>query len=117
MRNKNFFYWLPRILTIIFTCFLALFALDVFIPGKTIDYYLVALFIHLIPNFILLLALFVAWKNDKLGGVIFLLIGIVTTIIFKSYSMPTSLFIVSFPILLIGILFVVNSYIKRTKIR
>lgn len=82
MKKITIFYWLPRILGIVFILFLAIFALDVFIPGKTIPYYIVALFMHLIPNFVLAGMLFIAWKNEQIGGFLFLLAALFFTFFF-----------------------------------
>ena len=52
--------WTPRVLTILFILFMAIFALDVF-GEYSFPLILVALFMHLIPNFILIGVLLVAW--------------------------------------------------------
>lgn len=61
--SEKFFYWAPRILTIGFVLFISMFALDVFseYSGHKV---LVPLFIHLIPSFVLLGALGIAWKHE-----------------------------------------------------
>jgi hypothetical protein len=68
--------WLPKLLTVIFISFLSLFSLDVFTPTASLLYIIVGLFIHNIPSLILLLALIIAWKKPKIGGVIFMILGI-----------------------------------------
>lgn len=64
-------FWTPRILTIAFILFLGLFALDVFGEGYSFFQTLTALFVHLIPNFALLLILLVAWKWEWVGALLF----------------------------------------------
>jgi len=54
--RMRFFYWLPRILAMLFIGFLSLFALDVFIPGQPLFSMIGAFLIHLIPSFILTVA-------------------------------------------------------------
>ena len=68
------FYWLPRILAILLTLFISIFALDVFgeYTGLTL---LVALVMHLVPTFIVLAATLIAWKWEIAGGIIFILLG------------------------------------------
>jgi len=107
-KKIDFFYWAPRVLAIVFICFLALFALDVFIPGKTLGYYFVAFFMHLIPNFVLAGILVVAWKHESAGGLLFLFTAIFFTLFFKTYLLLPHFIIVSFPIVLIGILFLAH---------
>ena len=64
-------FWTPRILTLAFVFFLAIFALDVFGQGLSFLEAVLALFIHLIPNFLLLAILLVAWRWEWIGAVLF----------------------------------------------
>jgi hypothetical protein len=68
-------YWAPRILTILLAVFVSLFALDVFGEGYGFLETLVALFMHLIPTFLILLALLVAWRVEWVGGILFLFVA------------------------------------------
>ena len=69
-------FWAPRILTILLAAFVSLFALDVFSEGYGFFETLAALFMHLIPTFLILLALLIAWRVEWVGGVLFLLIAV-----------------------------------------
>jgi positive regulator of sigma E activity len=95
---------LPRILAILFIVFFTIFALDVFDQ----DRWFVALLMHLIPAFTLLVLTIVAWSHEKIGGILFLLAGIVMAFFFHS---PT----IASPAFLIGGLFLVDSYIRHSK--
>jgi hypothetical protein len=112
---RNVFYWTPRILSILLISFLAIFAFDVFIPGQTVMYYVVALIIHLIPNFVLLGLLLLSWKYEKVGGILFLILGICFTLLFNTYKTPLTFMVTSLPIFLIGGLFLTHDhfYVKR----
>lgn len=112
-RTDNILFWLPRILGVVFILFLAIFALDVFIPGKTIGYYLIALFMHLIPNFILAGILLVAWRYERIGGVLFFLVAIFFTLFFRTYTVFINFLLISFPVVLIGGLFLLHSYLSK----
>ena len=104
-------FWLPRILAIFYILFLAIFALDVFIPGESIFYYIAALFMHLIPNLILTIALVIAWKKEKIGGGIFILISI-----FMFWYFHNSLWVnilIFGPVFLTGALFIYSSYQRK----
>jgi len=105
--KNNILYWLPRILGILFICFISLFSLDVFGEYKFPEI-LLALFMHLLPSIILLVVLIVAWKWEKIGGWIFVAMGIIFTIFFNTYESFSGFFLISFPILIIGILFLLN---------
>ena len=64
-------FWGPRGLSIVFILFLGLFALDVFGEGYSLSETAVALFIHLIPNLILVVILVLAWKWEWIGALLF----------------------------------------------
>lgn len=65
-------FWAPRIAGILFVLFISLFALDVFDMGLGFGDTLIALFMHLIPSFILAAAIFLAWKWEWVGAVLFI---------------------------------------------
>jgi len=117
-------YWLPRTLCIIAILFISLFALDAFAPGLTIWQQIGDFLIHLIPSFILLILLIIAWKWELIGGIIFTVIGIgLSPIVFiHNYNMNHSVWmslgiisLVTLPFALVGILFIVNHYRKRKR--
>ena len=60
--------WTPRVLSILFACFISLFALDVFVEGRPWTEILVALLIHLIPTYLLILVLVLAWRRPWIGA-------------------------------------------------
>ncbi len=116
------FYWLPRILCILAILFISLFAADAFAPGLTIWQQLGAFFIHLIPSFVLLAFLIIAWKWELIGGIIFMVIGIAfSPFIFilnynRNHSIWLSLVIilsVTFPFVVVGILFLISHRMKK----
>jgi len=61
-------HWLPRILGIMVILFISIFALDAFEPERTLWQQLGTLLIHLVPSFILLGILLIAWKWEFIGG-------------------------------------------------
>ncbi|PIR43833.1 hypothetical protein COV24_00715 [candidate division WWE3 bacterium CG10_big_fil_rev_8_21_14_0_10_32_10] len=99
------FYWLPRILSILFVAFISMFALDVF--GK--PQWFLALLIHLIPSFILCVLTFIAWKYEKIGGALFIILGFSLLV----YS-HLELFIIVIPIITLGTLFLVRPYFYKS---
>ncbi len=72
--------------------FISLFALDTFQPNLSIWQQIRAFFIHLIPSFILLALLLIAWKWENIGSILFLLIGLgfMPFIFLKNYKMNHS---------------------------
>lgn len=107
---KKFFYWLPRVLGVIYILFLTLFSFDVFDAGFNWQA-IIGFFIHSIPSLILFGLLVIAWKRPKLGGLGFLIFGLLFMIWFLSLSSDLTietfgtLLMLSAPIFLIGFLF------------
>lgn len=119
VRKKHpWIYWTPRVLTIIFILFLALFSSDVFSPGLSFWQILGGLFMHNIPSFILIIVLIIAWKHEIVGGIAFVLAGIlyIASLLMNPqlewYMLSWSLTI-SGPAFLIGVLFFVNWRLKK----
>jgi hypothetical protein len=119
------FHWLPRIICILAILFVSMFALDAFAPGLTIWQQLGAFLIHLLPSFVLLLFLVIAWKWEYLGGIIFTLIGLgLSPFIFNlnhtrnNFTVGASLGVVmmiTFPFVVVGILFIISHILKKKK--
>jgi len=116
-------HWLPRIICILAIIFVSLFAADAFDPGMTIWQQLRDFIIHLVPSFILLLFLLIAWKWEKTGGILFIIIGLALSpfIFIMNYRMNHSIWMsidiimmITFPFILTGILFLI-SYIQKKK--
>ncbi|MEK6839848.1 MAG: hypothetical protein AABX72_02825 [Nanoarchaeota archaeon] len=75
-RIGAFVYWTPRILSIIFLLFLALMSLDVFDSASGFWQIILGLFMHNIPVFVLLVILVISWNYEIVGGIAFILAGI-----------------------------------------
>jgi hypothetical protein len=118
------FHWLPRIICILAILVVSLFAADAFESGHTIWQQLSSFFMHLIPSFILLAFLLVAWKWEFIGGIIFTAIGIVMSpvIFLHNYNVNhlsiaeciRVILMITFPFIVVGILFII-SYLKKKK--
>lgn len=113
------FYWLPRIICILAIFFISMFALDSFAPGLTIWQQIGAFLMHLIPSFILLALLVVAWKWELVGGIVFSFIGLALSplVYIHNYDMNHSIgmslgiiAMITFPFVVVGILFIISYY-------
>ncbi|MFH1072982.1 MAG: hypothetical protein V1743_06145 [Nanoarchaeota archaeon] len=119
MKRKvgKFIYWTPRILSIFFILFLALFSLDVFSPGLSVWQIVLGLFMHNIPTLLLLAVLLISWKYEIVGGIAFILAGLVY--IFLTLRNPFAWYLVAWsvqiagPAFLIGILFLIGWFRKK----
>jgi hypothetical protein len=114
----KFLFWTPRILSILFILFLALFSFDVFDSQLGFWQTALALFMHNIPSLILTAVLIISWKREIVGGITFILAGLLYIVVlmmsrsFEWYMLSWSLFIAG-PAFLIGALYLVNWYKKK----
>ena len=115
-------HWLPRIICILAILFISMFALDAFDPEITIWQQLIAFIIHLIPSFILLAFLLIAWKWEYIGGLIFIIIGLVLSpfVFMHNYKMNQSIgmslaiiMALTIPFAIVGVLFLVSHFQKK----
>ena len=116
--------WTPRALGVAYVVFLSLFALDVFQEGLGVLETILALFMHLIPTFLVLLALILAWRWPGSGGLLFILIaaGLLFLIAgpgpFRLLRMNSLVYlIVAGPLYLVGGLFVLSSRFPASRLR
>ncbi len=121
-KSIKVFHWLPRIICMLAILFVSLFAADAFAPELTIWQQLGAFIIHLIPSFILLVFLIVAWKWEYIGGIIFIIIGLgLSPFVFmlnynRNHSVGMSLGIIlsiTIPFVIVGVLFIVSHFLKK----
>ncbi len=119
-------HWTPRILVILAILFVSMFALDSFSSERTFWQNAGAFLMHLVPSFVLLGILIVAWKWEKVGGIILMAVGIIFSVLVfmlnfeRNHSFWMSLLIVlmiCMPFVVAGVLFIVSDYRKRKEIR
>ena len=106
-----FLHWIPRILCILFAIFISIFAFDVFNQGTGFWKTLIALLIHLIPTFLIVIILILSWKLPWIGGFSFILLGI-GYIIWSSKTGRGSQ-IINIPLFLVGILFLASWFLRK----
>jgi len=110
---KQLLFWTPRILGILFAVFVSLFALDVFDEGYGFWKTILALLMHLIPTGIILIALTIAWRWEGVGGILFIALGVWYLIMFWGRFHWSAYMVISGPLFLIGILFLINWLYRR----
>jgi hypothetical protein len=120
--SAKILFWFPRILCILAIAFLSMFAMDSFSPDCTLWQNIMAFVIHLVPSFILIALLIVAWKWELIGGVIFTIIGLGISpfIYIHNFRMDQSagkglvaVLLVTMPFVIVGILFIVSHFMKN----
>ncbi|PIN71835.1 hypothetical protein COV21_04060 [Candidatus Woesearchaeota archaeon CG10_big_fil_rev_8_21_14_0_10_45_5] len=123
MKKKisKFIYWTPRILSIIFILFLAMFSLDIFEGNYGFWGTILGLFMHNIPTLFLLIVLLISWKHEIVGGIGFILAGIfyiawvLMNAIKKGFELYYLLWVVQISgiAFFIGIMFLVGWFKKK----
>lgn len=109
-------YWLPRILSIVLACFISVFALDVFAEHLSFLQTILALTMHLIPTFIMIAAIVIAWRWEWVGAAVFGALGAIYIAQTLPRHHPDWILIIAGPALLVAALFLAD-WIKRTEVR
>ena len=121
--SKRVLFWTPRALSIVFIAFLSLFALDVFDEHLGLWRTLLALTMHLIPSFVLIAALVLAWRWEWIGAALYAAAGLLYVGWVVSMSRPEPpamrliwILTIAGPAFVIAGLFLAN-WLKRADIR
>jgi hypothetical protein len=113
---RRLLFWTPRILCLLFAAFISLFATGVFDEGYGGWKTALALLIHLIPTWIVLAVLFLAWRREWVGGLIFVALGAAYLILAWGRFHWSAYLSISGPLFLIGVLFSL-SWLYRRELR
>ena len=107
--KKRFLFWMPRVLCILLAMFLSVFALDVFSEGYSFGETILALLIHLVPTFLVVIGLVIAWRREMVGAILFIILAVGYLVMSKGESL-----IILVPLVLVGGLFLLNwNYTER----
>jgi hypothetical protein len=107
---QQLLYWAPRALCIVFALFISLFALDVFNEGRGFWDTLLALLMHLIPTFLILIVLAISWRREWIAGILFPLLGVLYVVWAwnRPFAVWATLLLMAGPLVLTGALFMLN---------
>jgi len=109
----KWFFVLSRILGVGIILFIGIFALDVFSgEGFTIQE-LLGFLIHLIPSYILIVVLLVAWKHELLGFLLYVGLGIFYYVYTGGKEHFSAYLVISGFTALIGVLFLLDWMCQR----
>ena len=106
LSSSRVLYWAPRVLALLFIAFVSLFALDVFQEGRGFWQTILALTMHLIPSFVLLAILVVAWRWEWMGAAAFAAFAVFFYIIVRAPWWGKAMFAI--PCLVTAWLFFLN---------
>jgi hypothetical protein len=120
---KRWLFWSPRAISIAFIAFLSLFALDVFDGRLGFWGTALALTMHLIPSFFLIISLILAWRWEWIGAALYGAAGVAYVVWVISMSRPvpaamrlTWALMIAGPAFLIAGLFLAN-WLKHAEVR
>ena len=101
---STFFRWASRTLAILFALFLSVFAFSELRHGA------VAVLMQSLPALLVLLALAIAWKHERVGAAIFLALGAAYVAIAWGRFVPVTLLVIAGPLVLAGMLFFASAW-------
>ncbi len=105
---KRVLFWTPRVLCILLAMFLSVFALDVFSEGYGLWQTIGTLLLHLVPTFIMFIALVIAWRWEWVGAVLFIALALFYLVLTWGRFHWSAYLGISGPLALIGVLFLFN---------
>jgi hypothetical protein len=106
--------WTPRIGMLLFAAFISLFALDIFGQGYSLWETVVGLTMHLLPTFLLLATLALAWRWPAVGGVLVLAVAAVFLVWFgPGWAGMWFLYLLMIgPLVVTGLLFLADWWLR-----
>lgn len=106
VERRGWIYWIPRVLILVFSVLIFFFAL--FSGSEEVG--LLKNSINALPWLLLFVVVWFAWNHERIGGYLFLVFGVFTVLFFDTWKDLIVFLIVSFPIILVGALFLLNYY-------
>jgi hypothetical protein len=113
---NQFLFWTPRTICILFAVFLSLFSLDVFSESYGLWETVLALFIHLVPVYIVIIVLIIAWRWEWVGAILFFTLALFYLIMTRDRAPWSTYLMISGPLVLVGVLFLIN-WVHREELR
>jgi len=113
-RNGTLWLWAPRMLGLLVSLFVGLFALDAFSRSTSV-HALPDLAVHLAPMLVLLAVVAVSWRWPWVGGVVFTSLAAVYAYVARTHL--DWVFAISGPLLIVGLLFVWSGVLHAARLR
>lgn len=110
-------FWAPRVLGIALTMLLALLAVDVFREGYSFWETAGALLMHQLPALLVLAAVAVGWRWEWAGALMFLACAALHIVLFWAPQRWPALLIITTPLALTGVLFLLHWMLTRAELR
>lgn len=106
--GRRLLFWSPRVLCILFAVFVSLFAFDVFGQGYGFWGTIFALLMHLIPTAVIVVALLISWRWERIGAVLFVALAVFYLVLAAGKFSWLTYITMSGPLFLVGVLFFIN---------
>lgn len=116
MTGHTVLHWTPRILGILYAGLVSLFALDAWGTEAGFWRELAGFLVHLLPTYFILAALLIAWVRPRAGGLLFILLAVAMGFFFGWDNATTVLIVVFLPMVL-GLLFIAAGSMMPGKLR
>lgn len=97
---STFLKWTPRVLVLLLIGFFTVFAFD--------TQSFLAFIISMIPSFVLIAGLGIAWKHQQIGVIIFFILGILSVLLFGTLNSVPIFMALSFPLFGAATVFFIN---------
>jgi len=113
---KKIVHWAPRVLILIVAIFFFVFAL--LSGAEQYDGGLKGILMNspnALPWLVLFIIVWIAWKWEKIGGWLFILIAVIFTFFFDVYETPVLIFILIIPLWVVGILFLISNKLNKKR--
>lgn len=111
---KRWVWWAPRVLSFAFAAFLSLFALDVFGEGRDALGTIAALAVHLVPVYVVLLTLWIAWKHEWAGTIVYAMLAVAYIVMANPRFPWQTLAAISGPLFVMSALFFASWWSGRS---
>ncbi len=108
INRKKIIIWTPRVLAILYIIFITIFAFDESVIS-------LPFIVHLMPTILLALVLIFTWRKPLTAAIIFLILGFGFTLIFRTYQNLVTFLIISLPLILMGVLFLLEKLLVKRK--
>ena len=102
-----------RILSLLYAAFISIFSFDVFEEKYSFWKMILALLMHLIPTFVLLIIFWISFKKEWIAGLLYLLLGIMYILIAWGKFYWSAYVMIAGPLITIGVLFYISNFLKN----
>lgn len=112
-KYSNTIKWTARIMTMAFAAFISIFAMDVFGEGYGFWKTLLALTMHLIPTFFIIIVLIFSWRWELVGTICFAFLGIAYLVWSWGRFQLDVYFLIAGPLFVVSTLFFISWLQKK----